>query len=1180
MNRAYKKDIARTILKNKKRFFSILLITVLGVTTLNGLKAGCNDLRISADTFYDQQNLYDMKVLSTLGLDDHDVKALETIKEVKMVEGIYEENITIEAGQSHQSVSLQTLTQKGINKPYILEGKLPEKINEIAVSEKYIKESHKKIGDLLKINDKDSTLKQKSFKITAIILDPSQISADEGSASFRSTAQSDNTFYVLKEAFDNDIYTTIYITLNDTKELLCYSDEYEKKVNQVVLYVEKYIKEDREKARYQSVINKAREELNENKEKIDKEFLKASQKLKDAQKEIDDGLIEIKKAYQQIKDNQQLLEQNKTLLMKQMKEAYLKVNDGFKQLQAARKTLDTYSQQLNEGIETLTTQRKQLEDQQKEALFKLQQSIDEINQKDSELHNQQRLLKQNIENMINNIQDFPRQQWNDYDQALYDAYLPLARLNSQLEMLKQENKIEEIKELEKQILEYQNDIENKYQQEKEELDEILSLHVDTVYKEQIMNLTLQKAIIDSQIAVLNESKGQLELKKQEVELSFQQAFEIINQNEKEIYKNIKEVQKNSQQIDKNYLLLKQTLETLKKEENQAYSKINKGLQQIIDGQKEIEKNEQKLIKGQKELDKQKTKFEEQKNKANQKIDDAQKEIDDIDMAKWYIQTRNSIGSYTSIDSDASSIETVGTVFPIIFLSVAILISLTTITRMVEEERSLIGTYKALGFSDMAICSKYLIYSLLASISGGILGNICGFIFLPQFLFTVFAILYKLPFYSLSFDMIYGIGGTLLFIVGAIFATLFACRVELLQMPALLMRPKAPSAGARILLERINYIWQRLSFLNKVTFRNLIRYKKRMFMTIGGIMGCTALLLCGFAIKDSVTELMPNQYERIYRYDFMGIVSSDYSRFEKEMKTDQNIKDYIHIQMESVKVKNHNKEESIQLMVFQNSEDIDSFLSLNDINGKSVQIEDGIYITQNVSEVLEFKKSDQIAIQNIDLIEKDVIVKEIVQNYLGNTVYMTQNYYEELFGKYEPNGFLAHFSSKCHDPIKYAEDFEMKDHVLSSISIEALKEQFYEAFSLIHTVVYIITLLAAGLAFVVLFTLSSTNISERERELATIKVLGFFDGEVHQYVHKETLILTLAGIILGLPLGRVLSGMLTAALKMPSIYFAVYVHPISYVYAIVLTIVFAIIVNYIMNKTLDKIDMIEALKSVE
>ena len=441
----------------------------------------------------------------------------------------------------------------------------------------------------------------------------------------------------------------------------------------------------------------------------------------------------------------------------------------------------------------------------------------------------------------------------------------------------------------------------------------------------------------------------------------------------------------------------------------------------------------------------------------------------IEHPKWYIQDRSSLSSYSNIESDAASIEAVGTAFPIVFFTVAILIALTTITRMVEEERLLIGTYKALGFRNIEIMKKYLLYAGSACLMGGIIGDIGGFLLLPKFVFSIFQTLYLLPNYSLQFDAWYGIGGIALFTGGILIAVWIAVHGELKHMPAILMRPKAPRTGARVLLERIRPLWRNLTFLNKVTARNLFRYKKRMLMTVFGIMGCSALVLCAMAINDSVSALIPRQYEHIYRYDLM--VMTDDEHVYQSLSRDDEVSECLALLVDNATIKSSgNKEERVQLMVFPEQADVASYLSLEDLNGDPVTLEMGdVYVPQNASQVLDLSLKDTIRVQNSDFKEKRVKVTGIVQNYLGNTIYMSKNTYKTLFGSYEDNAVLANFRGDISKQQKdsYVQKLEDREGVLSVVSTSSMQDAFETSFSLITSVVYLILAMAAALAFVVL-----------------------------------------------------------------------------------------------------------------
>lgn len=849
MRKAYHKDIWRSITKNRKRFFSIMIITALGVGMLTGLNAACLDMYYSADKYYDQQNLFDIRVLSTLGLTQEDVEALSSVDGVKAAEGGYLETVHTDVNDMQKSAEMTILSRQGLNMPYLLAGSLPTKKGEIAVTEKYLAESNKSIGEILTIEEDSKT----AYTITGAVLNPLNIQSDGTGSAFRSTSTTDYSFFISETDTNNNVYSVIYLTLAGTQEMNCFSLEYETKVQSIIDSIEKDLKATRQQARYDSVLLESRKEIESAENAILEELAGAAGRFPNAG------------------------------------------------------------------------------------------------------------------------QDF----------------------------------------------------------------------------------------------------------------------------------------------------------------------------------------------------------------AKEKMAEAYAELDEIKMARWYVQDRASLESYSSLKSDLSSIEAVGKGFPLIFLLVAVLMSLTTMTRMVEEERGLIGSYKAIGFKNIAIYQKYLLFAFIACFLGGILGDLFGFIFMPRFLAIILEALYTLPKFYLRFDILHGLGGILLFMLAIMGATAHACRSELKQMPASLLRPKAPPPGSRVFLEYIPIIWNRLQFLDKLTIRNLFRYKKRLLMTVSGIMGCTALVLCGFAIKDSVADLAPKQYEVIYRYDLMAVFDeADNDDLNSQLAADNKVEDFLSLRIEGIKLINSAKnEEKVQLLVIPQGKAIEDYIHLESLDAGPIRLdEDGVIITQNASRILDLQKGDTVSLQNIDLVQHEVEVSAITMNYLGNNVYMTQKLFESSFGNYAPNGVLAHLSVSYSDHSAYAEELLNNDSVLSAVSTAALQDEF--GFDLINAVVLLLIVMAGGLAFVVLFTLSNTNISERARELATIKVLGFYDKELYQYVNKETLTLTVMGILLGLPAGRLASDFLIAALNMPSIHFAVHIEPFSYLASAAITFFFAIVVAWMTNRTLDGINMVEALKSVE
>ena len=553
-------------------------------------------------------------------------------------------------------------------------------------------------------------------------------------------------------------------------------------------------------------------------------------------------------------------------------------------------------------------------------------------------------------------------------------------------------------------------------------------------------------------------------------------------------------------------------------------------QQVEDGLKQVEDGEAQLADGEQQLNDAQAELDEQRAAADEEFAKQQQTIDDIAAARWYVQNRSSIGGYSSLDSDVSSIETLGYAFPVVFLLVAVLMSLTTMTRMVEEERGLIGTYTGLGYGNLTIASRYLLFAVLACLIGGALGLLVGFLGIPSLLLVVLANMYVIPGITLEYDWLYGSLGIALFVVAVLVATAVACAGELRQTPAQLMRPKAPKAGARVLLERIRPLWKRLSFLNKVTARNIFRFKSRLIMTVGGVAGCTALIVCGLGINDSVDALGPKQYEDLYRYDLLVVANdADADAMADLVAGNADVTDTMRVRLESGELANDDGSATIQLMVIPDGggEDLSEMVELEDAeHGRAALTlaDDGVVVAQSAANALGVKAGDTVSLTDGNMRHGEVTVTAVNRGVTGSDVYIGEEAYRQAFGDDSPltwNAMYALFDGDGDAQVAYAEELQDDPSILTAMSCEDMRRSF--RFDLMAAVVALIIGLAGSLALVVLFTLANTNVSERVREMATLKVLGFTDREVHTYVNKEMIILTGVGILVGLPLGRFVCG---------------------------------------------------------
>ena len=1352
MASAYRSDIARTVRNNLKRFVSIAVICALGVAMFCGLRASCTDLRDAADRFFDDRRLFDIQVLSTLGLDDDDIAALAGVEGVESAEGGWSEATYLDLDGARATVEMKAISDSGINEPYVIEGTLPANADEVAVTQKFIDASGLGIGDVVEIDEaedeEEAVFVRHPYRISAIVTDAADVSNPE--LSFRSSSSSDYTFMVTTDAVDTDTYTVAYLTVEGAADLATYSDAYTACVDAVVDRIEDEIRADREDARTLAVKGEAQAELDDARAEYEAERADAEAELADGKAELDDAAAELADAETELADGQAEIDDG----WDEVASGEAELADGWDDyeqgaIDGRAEVERTLADALNEGQALLDSQiasgrqeglvelEKQFALARTQAQAELEAGIAEgyrqgLAQIDARFATAREEAQAELDEQIEATRDkavaalderFAAEReeaeaklGEQIEAAREKAYAAveeeleangviakrdelagtLAPIDEQLEGLR--GTIETYREAEQEILAIDEQIaaldpddpENAAPIEdlnarKAELQPIID-EVDALGGEEA--LTAQVEALEQQAAPLREPLAQLEamieaayaeadeqieaerekaqatLDEQlaaaydealdevdaQIETSREQATEQLEERLASEYAaaldtledQIDEQRADAQatldaRLDHEYAVALNTLDQTIAEQRvsaqatldaqmasgrkTAYAQLNEQLAaaraQLEDAEAQLADARAQLIDAQAELDQGRAEYEdglaeyqdglaeweegraeadEQFAEAEAELADAQAEIDDIDAATWYVQTRSSLSSYSSISSDADSIEAIGTLFPIVFLVVAVLVSLTTITRLVEEERGLIGTYKALGYRNSEIYAKYLIYALSACAGGGVVGLFLGFIALPAFIFTIFDIMYLLPGYAFAFEPLRGFGGMAIFIVAIGGTAYLACRSEVRRTPAELMRPKAPKSGSRILLERIPAIWRRLSFLNKVTARNLFRYKRRFFMTVAGILGCTALIVCGFAIKDSVAELVPEQYERIAHYDLMAVTESgEHDATAEELGGDARVEELVRIYIDSTTLKFADGEESVQLIVlpdeYATSDRLSRFISVTDRETQaSLDLPDhGAVITQNAAEVLGFDAGDSVEVQDSELEQATVEVASVARNFLGNYIYMSRTAYLEAFGDrasaltddgtFEANGMLVRCAAD-DDETALTDELSNDSRFLSVTSTSELADDFSQSFMLINAVVAIVLGMAAALAFAVLFTLSTTNISERERELATIKVLGFRPREVHHYVNKETIILTMIGIACGLPFGYVLGDVLLHALKMPSISFLTTVTPVSYVLAAVLPLVFALVVNLITNRTLNRIDMIEALKSVE
>ena len=662
------------------------------------------------------------------------------------------------------------------------------------------------------------------------------------------------------------------------------------------------------------------------------------------------------------------------------------------------------------------------------------------------------------------------------------------------------------------------------------------------------------------------------------------------------------------QLDDTAATLAQTkseLDAAKASLNGVPQQLASGKSQIQSGWAEIRKQEKKLEEGAAEIAENEAKVAEAKieyangeeeaaqkiAEGEQKIADAEAKVQDIEKPTWYVYDRDTLTEYSGYGENAERLGAIGRVFPVLFFLVAALISLTSMTRMVEEQRTAIGTMKALGYSKMSIAKKYLGYALIATAGGSVLGVLIGEKILPYIIVYAYGILYQhITHILVPYQWIYAWMAAAAAIVCTMAATFFACYKELVAQPAVLMRPPAPKNGQRVFLERIKFIWKHLSFTWKSCIRNLTRYKKRFFMTVFGIGGCMGLMLVGYGIKDSCYEIAELQFRDIQMYDGSVYLKEDISDETRQnlldyMKDDSDISHYMQTSMKNVTLVNGKNKRDTYQVVFSEPKDVKDYFDFHDRKSKEEYTldDEGVIISEKTGKLLNAKAGDTIEIKDEENGNKKVKIAHICENYMGHYIFFTPSYYEKVYGEnseYNSIFFAGQKGDTQEDYNKIGEDILTQDGALSVSYMRDIEKKLDDMLKSLNLVIVVLIISAGMLAFVVLYNLNTVNITERQRELATLKVLGFYDLEVAEHVYRENVLLTFIGAAVGVVLGKFLHAFIIDTVEVDTAMFGRNINFSSYMYSLLFTILFSLIVNGIMYFKLKKIDMVESLKSIE
>lgn len=981
-------------------------------------------------------------------------------------------------------------------------------------------------------------------------------------------------------------------------------------------------------------LSDAKKELTDGKQQLAdgrKQIEDGWSQLNSAKQQVEDGLSQLNAARSQLADSEAQINEKQSELTagyEQLTAAKQQVSDGEAQLREAEKTLESKQAELDSGREQLETGKNTIKETktaltgQKEqceaGLVQVSEGESQISSSEEALSGQQAQLDE-----LTSQKEALSSQAAEL-QAQYDAGAEagkteeeLAELSTQIQTLNGQ-----ISAMEEQINAGQAQIDgaqaeltakkSELAQTRAELESSLGQINEgfSQIKEQEETLSRTEAQLNEGQEELDKGKKELETKKAELsaakeEIAANQA--TLDDGQSQLDSARAQLSSGRQQLEEKQAQLnagQAEIQANTEKLTSSQAELDANEQKLLDGEKEIRENEQKLKDAKKDLEDAKKKLSDGKKEyqdgkkeaddkiaeAQQKIEDAQKEVDDIETPEWILSDRNDLPEYSDFGDNAERLKNIGKVFPMIFFLVAALISLTTMTRMVEEQRTQIGTMKALGYGKASIASKYLSYAFLATVGGSIAGVLFGEKVLPFIIIQAYGIMYWNigDHMQLDYELQYALIASGAAVICTMGATLFSCAKTLAETPASLMRPPAPKEGKRILIERISFIWKHLSFSWKSSMRNLFRYKKRLFMTIFGIAGSMGLMLVGFGLYDSIMDIAILQYDQIQHYDAMVINDEDATDSQEKdllkfLDGNSEIDHYTRVQLTKMTAPKEKGSVSIYVYVPENTENFKEDVTLRDRKSHEQYelTDDGAVICEKTASLIGVKTGDEITLEK-DNRKYKVKITAVTENYMGHYVYMTPPCYEKTFGeKPEYSSTVYTMKEDAESDLETLGNAILKYPAALSISYtSSTAGQVERMLGSLGAVIWVLIISAGMLAFVVLYNLNNINITERQRELATLKVLGFYDGEVSQYVFRENILLSFIGILAGAVFGILLHRYVITTVEVDAVMFGRNIKPISFVYSGIITFGFSMFVNMVMHFKLKKINMVESLKSVE
>jgi putative ABC transport system permease protein len=1133
------KTSLREINQSKTRFLSIMGIIFLGVLVFVGLKATGPDMIKTANQYFDAQKLPDARIVSTLGLTDKDLSAIKDVPEVATAIPRYTTDVTVDKENYAVKFIGYQKNANQLAEYELVSGKMPEKSGEIVLDEIAKTRKNYRLNETVTIakeSDPDQTLKVHTYKIVGFVKSSEYI--ENNSRGNTTVGKGTLDFFALvpQSDFDTSAYSEILLTFKNLKNLDSYSDNYIKLRDQDVKAVKKALGERPE-------------------QRVEEIKAEAQPAIEKAKEEIAAGEKALKEGADQLAASKQTLEAGQAQYAASLQDYQTQIAQAENQLVQSQTTI-------NEGAAQLALQKNELAQKEQQLAAASTQVVAGQNALPG-LQNQRAQLaasQQQLTAVFNGYQSLAASV--GALQELEDAYVPeavQAQGGQWQTMLQQVQAPPELVAAVNQLI---------AQPQKNQIAGVMNAVNNALppITTQQNEVAAGLAQVDAGIAKIQQGIAQYQQGQQQIEAAHNQIAAA------------------QAQLDESQAAVNAGYQQLEQSKVEGQAKLAAAKQQLDEGQAAYEKGEQ-------EYNQQKAENEKKLTSAKQQIAEKEQQLASLKGPKYYYFNRSDNPGYSEYKDNAQRISSLSTVFPLFFFLIAALVSLTTMTRMIEEKRMEIGSLKALGYRNGEIAFKFLLYATIASMTGALLGLVVGYYLFPTIIFNAYGEMYNIPNFVSPWYLSYSVMGILVAILCTVGAAMVVLRIDLFSTPAILLRPKAPKAGQRILLERITPLWNRMSFIQKVTARNLFRYKQRMLMTVLGIAGCMALLIVGFGLKDSISDIATIQFNKIWHYQ--GIVTfkeeatkEQTEAYQKTLAKVSDLKNAMPIVSEILETdKAAGSAQDVTIYVPEKPQEIQEYILFNDRRtGEKYQLTDeGVIINEKLAKLYHCKVGDTIALKDKDNQKYQMKIAAITENYAGHFAYMTPTYYQKIFKQtpvYNSEFLLFSKDLSQKEEAAIGKQIMAAPNVLNVSFLSALSGSMDSMLASLNIVIWVLIIVSGSLALIVLYNLTNINISERIRELSTIKVLGFYDPEVTMYVYRENISLTIIGILFGCLFGKLLHGYILTTVEIDMIMFSPNIHWFSYLYSGLITMFFALLVMVIMHRKLKKIDMIEALKSNE